>query len=218
MNAPLPRRIPAPWLALLVAALATGCAGMLPKPPPAPPAFYALDSAPALSAGAAALTARTAATLVVDRPHAAAGFDSSRIVYQRAAHRLETYAHSEWVDAPARMLAPLLVSALQRSGGFGHVVSAPTPASGDLRLDTEVVQLTQVFGAGPSQIRLTLRATLVDQATRRVLAWREFDVTEPAPSDDAPGGVAAANRAVQAVLQALVAWCGDAAAPWRPPR
>lgn len=217
MNAITPNRSTAPWLALLVVALCSGCAGVLPKPPPAPPAFYALDTGPALPA-AAATTVRTAATLVVDRPHAAAGFDSSRIVYQRAAHRLETYAHSEWVDTPARMLAPLLVAALQRSGRFGQVVSAPTPASGDVRLDTEVVRLTQVFGAGPSQVRLAVRATLVDQATRRVLAWREFEVTEPATSDDAPGGVAAANRAVQVVLQALVDWCADAAGPWRPPR
>jgi len=115
------------------------------------------------------------------------------------------------------MLAPLLVAALQQAGAFRAVVPAPTSAAGDLRLDTELVRLQQVFGGGPSHVRLTLRATLVDQVSRRVLAWREFDVTEPASSEDAAGGVAAANRAVQTMLQALSTWCADAAGPWRPP-
>ena len=39
--------------------------------------------------------------------------------------------------------------------------------------------------------------------TRRVLAWQEFEAIEPADSEDAYGGVLAANRAVQKVVDQL---------------
>ena len=68
----------------------------------------------------------TAPTLVVHPPHAAAGYDSPRIVYTREPHRLDYYAHSEWVDTPARMLTPLIVAAVVRGGALHAVV--PTPS------------------------------------------------------------------------------------------
>ena len=55
---------------------------------------------------------------------------------------------------------------------------------------------------------------MVDNATRRVLAWREFDETVAAGSDDPPGGVLAAHRAVQAVLGPLANFCAEAAGGW----
>ena len=51
--------------------------------------------------------------------------------------------------------------------------------------------------------RVTLRATLVEDRSRRVLAWREFDTVIPAATDDPYGGVTAASAAVQEALQQL---------------
>jgi len=146
-------------------------------------------------------------TLIVNPPHAAAGFDSGRIIYVRQAHKLEYFSHSEWVDPPARMLAPLLVGALTKSGAFRAVALSPSAAAGDLRLDTEIVRLQHEFGSSPSRVRFTLRAYLVDVKTRHVLASREFDATVPAASEDPYGGVVAANLAVQATLAALADFC-----------
>jgi hypothetical protein len=66
-------------------------------------------------------------------------------------------------------------------------------------------------------VRFTLRAYIVDNTTRRVLAWREFDETFAAASEDPYGGVVAANRAVQSVLEQLASFCAEAAANWHPP-
>ena len=96
--------------------------------------------------------AAAAPTLIVNPPHAAAGFDSPRIIYVREAHKLEYFAHSEWVDPPARMLAPLLVAAVENSGAFRAVVLTPSAAAGDLRLDTEIIRLQHEF-AGPAEPR-----------------------------------------------------------------
>ena len=198
--------------AAVLLALAGGCSALLPKPT-LPPAHYALaGAAPALRATGTSPSTRPAAglTLLVDPPRAAAGFDSRRIVYTREPHRLEAFGHSEWVDTPARMLAPLIVSAVDNSGAFRVVVPATTAAAGDLRLDTEIVRLQQEFGGAPSRVRFTLRATLVDLTTRRVLAWREFDQSVASASEDPQGGVSAANRVVRSVLDELAAFCSEA--------
>ena len=172
---------------------------------PTPPAtFYALDNLPSALRAPAPVDAPT---LLINPPRAAAGFDSQRIIYLREPHRLDYFAHSEWVDPPPRMLGPLLVAALQNTGAFHAVVLMPSTATGQVRLDTEILRLQHEFLGHPSRARFTLRATLVDDKTRRVLGWREFDQSVAATGDDPAGGVAAANRAVQAVLQEVADFC-----------
>jgi len=45
-----------------------------------------------------------------------------------------------------------------------------------------------------------------------VLASREFEAVAAAPSEDAYGGVMAANEAVRSVLESLAAFCVETAA------
>ena len=173
------------------------------------PTSAAQPAQPASAASAASVAKLAAATLIVNPPRAAAGFDSQRIIYLREAYKLEYFANSEWVDPPSRMLGTLLVSALQATGGFRAVVLAPGTAVGEIRLETEIIRLQQDFQTRPSRAQFTLRATLLDDKTRRVLAWREFDASVPAPTDDPYGGVLAANLAVQAVLKEMVGFCEE---------
>lgn len=210
-------------LAAAAAAWATGgCSALRPKAE-RPPAFYALDGAPRAGPEATARpTALPAAglTLIVSTPQAAAGFDGPHMVYLRQAHQLEHFAHSHWVDTPARMLAPLIAEALAPGTGIGTGIRTAVPSAtggaGELRLDTEIVRLQHDFSQQPSRVRFTLRATLMDNLTRRVLALHEFDETVMATTDDPYGGVIASNRAVQAVLQGLAGFCNQAAATWQP--
>lgn len=193
--------------------LASGCAAIRQTASSAPSVFYSLDATP----WATVARVRPAApTLVVNAPRAAAGFDSPRIIYLRQPHTFEYFAHSEWIDTPARMLFPLLVAAVENSGAFGAVVQAPSSASGDLRLDTEIVQLQHEFQERPSRVRFTLRGYLVEDASRRVIASREFEAVAPAPSETPYGGVIAANQAVRSVLEQLAAFCAESAENWRP--
>jgi cholesterol transport system auxiliary component len=176
--------------------------------------FYMLDSVQTgtrseVKAGAPASNA--AQTLIINPPYAAAGYDSQRIIYTRDAHKLEYFAHSEWVDPPARMVAPLLVAAVESTGAFRAVIRGPSAAAGDLRLDTEIIRLQHEFQTQPSRVRFTLRAYVVNEKTRRVVAQREFDTAVPAASEDPYGGVVAANRAVQIVLESLAGFCAETA-------
>lgn len=201
-------------LLLAVVVAGAGCSTLLPKQA-TPSSFYTLDAVEAPAAAVVPAAAASSPTLVIAAPQAAAGFDTRRIVYLRRAQQLEHFAQAEWVDTPARMLAPLVVAALARQGSFGAVLASPGPALGDLRLDTTLVRLQHDFTSTPSRVRLTLRATLIEVATRRVIAVREFDASEPSASEDAYGGVAAAHRVVQRQLQTLAQFSADAARGWR---
>ncbi len=159
------------------------------------------------------MPSESAPTLIVNPPHAAAGFDSKHMVYMRETHKLEYFAHHEWIDTPARMLAPLMVAALESSGHFRAVVLTPSAASGEMILDTEIVRLTHDFSVSPSRVHLTLHAVMVASATRRVLGWRELDATVASSSEDPAGGVIAANRAVEQLLEQLTKFCVETAQP-----
>jgi cholesterol transport system auxiliary component len=145
--------------------------------------------------------------LAISEPQARPGFDSTQIAYVQKSHELNYFVTSRWVATPARMLAPLLVQAMEQTQGFRTVVPTPSAVPADIRLDTELVRLQQDFSTRPSRVQLTLRAQLIDVRGKRVLAVKQFDDAENAASEDAYGGVAAANRLLQRVLGQLASFC-----------
>jgi cholesterol transport system auxiliary component len=198
-------------LAACAAALAllASCGSLLPPPVP-PPATYALERIAALqkrAAGAPKAAPASALTLLVSAPQAAPGYDSHRMAYTQETHQLAYFARNEWIDTPARMLAPLIVATLQDELAFFAVLQAPSMALTDLQLDTTVLRLQQNFNTQPSTVTFSLRASLTHIKTRRVLAWREFEHTVPAQANTPQAGVVAANLAVQATLVDLAAFC-----------
>jgi cholesterol transport system auxiliary component len=200
----------AAWIACILTAslliLLGGCAALRPIPE-APPAFFSLDQATNAGPPAGVQAPDAGATLVVNPPNGSAGFDSQHIIFLRQPHRLEYFAQSEWIDTPARMLGPLIVAAIERQGAFRAVVLAPRSVTGDLELDTEILRLQHEFLEHPSRVHFTLRATLVDTNSQRVLAVDEFDIFTIAPTEDPYGGVLAASQAVTDVLKELASFC-----------
>ena len=185
--------------------LISACSSLLPAPTPTS-TFYSLDDAlPARPVSTQ--PAANAPVVIVTPPRAAPGFDRPRMVYVKQPHRIEYFAQNQWVEAPQRMLAPLIVSTLDRSGKFRAVLQTPSVAAGQIRLETEVVRLQHEFIGSPSQVRFTLRAHVLDDATRGLLGTREFEAVVVAPSADPYGGVVAANQAVAKVLAELADFC-----------
>lgn len=193
--------------------LVCGCAALRPEPLPQP-TFYSLDNVRTVARTLSPAPA-SAPTLIISPTQAAAGFGSQRIIYVRQPHKPEYYAYSEWVDTPARMLAPLILTAIEHSRAFRAVIQMPSPATGELRLDTEVMRLQHEFLSQPSRVRFTLRAYIVNSVTRRVLASREFEALVAATSEDPYGGVVAANQAVSTVLEELAIFCAETVASIR---
>ena len=161
---------------------------------------YLLDTAVAPPSAAQVEGAKI---LLVNTPTAQPGYDTADIAYSRAPLAVEYYTQSQWADTPARMLAPLVVQALETTGAFKAVVTPPTPALDDVRLDLDIIRLQQDFLSQPSQAQLLVRARLFDVNRGQVLATQLFETSAPAPSEDAYGGVQAANAAVEQFLAQL---------------
>jgi cholesterol transport system auxiliary component len=199
-------RYPAVHAAMLLGCVVfiAGCAGL--QPPRAEEInVYVLDAA----LPAAPRTARNNLVLVVSAPRAQPGYDTPQMVYVSQQHELGFFARNRWADVPARMLAPLMVQALEDAAGFGTVVQAPTVVTGDLRLETELIRLQHEFLAKPSRARIVLRAQLIDVRERRVRATRQFEEMEAATTETPYGGVVAANRALERVLSQLAEFCAS---------
>lgn len=185
--------------------LLAGCTGFS-APQVTSQAIYVLEAQPA------AMTARVTRNLVlaVGLPQARPGFDTPQIAYVRQPHELNYFVTSRWADTPARMLEPLLVQAMEQTGSFRAVVRAQDAVRADVRLDTELIRLRHDFATKPSRVQLTLRAQLIDVRGQRVLAAKQFDDVEFAATDDAYGGVTAANRLLQRMLGQLADFCVSA--------
>jgi len=189
-------------LALLALTLA-GCS-LLAPPGAAPPSLFTL--APGLESVAPRDLA--AQTIEIAPPGARPGFEGSRMAYVTRPYEIQFFARHQWVEPPARMLAPLLGEALERDGRFRAAQSGESVSSA-LRLETEIVALQQEFTAHPSQVRFALRARLLAGLEHRILATAAFEAVEPSPSEDPYGGVIAANRAVARVLDEVAKWCAE---------
>lgn len=144
--------------------------------------------------------------LLLSAPQAEAGFDTPRMVYLTRAHEVSYYATNRWAETPARMIGTLLVQSLEKSGLWRVVVPIPSSVRGDYRLDTQGLVLQQEFLQRPSQVRLGFRLQLVGLREQVIVGTRRFEVVENAPTDDAYGGVLAANRAVATLLDQVAVW------------
>jgi cholesterol transport system auxiliary component len=144
--------------------------------------------------------------LLVSQPQAEPGFETPRMVYVKRPYELEYFAANQWADTPARMFTPLLVQALSQSGAWRDVVLLPSSVTGDLRLDSYGFALQQEFLQQPSRVRVTSRAQLVDLKQSTIVGMQTFEAIELAPSENAYGGVLAANRAVAALLDQMASW------------
>jgi cholesterol transport system auxiliary component len=191
-------------LGLLAVLFVSGCS-VLPKPAPEAIDTYVLEYTPDAPAGAG--TDRELPVLIVTTPRAHGGYDTARIAYMQQTYGLRYYTRSRWADTPAHMLAPLIADAMQATGNMQALYATPGSITADQRLDTELIRFHQDFRRQPSEVRVSLRAHLVDLSSNRVIGTRQLDVRTVAETDDAYGGVVAANKAVQQLLDELTRFC-----------
>lgn len=190
---------------MMVAYAATAC--VLPQAADTPIHTFVLTYEGA-DRGANGRTVQASAqtVLVVGVPQAVTGFEQPRMAYVQRPLEVSYYATHVWIDAPSRMLTPLLLRSLETTGLWRVVVSMPTTLRGDYQLDIAGLMIQQEFLQQPSRTRVQLRAQLTDVKAQRVMGARSFEALEPAATNDAYGGVLAANRAVATVLTVVNEW------------
>lgn len=206
MNSNGIRRMSCQAIKLLAPLLLLAACTSLPEPKGVSPNIYMLEAGPAIPAA----QVKRDLVLSVSVPRALPGFDTPQMAYVQQPYELNYFVTSRWADTPAHMLEPLIAQAMLQTQSFRAVVQTAGAIPADVRLAVQLVRLQQDFTTRPSRERLTLRAQLIDVRGGRLLAAQQFDEYENAASEDAYGGVTAANRLVQRVLVKLAEFCVNA--------
>lgn len=140
-------------------------------------------------------------TLRVATVESAGGYDTPRMAYVRSEGELEYFAHHRWAEPPGAMLMPLLVTALERTGGFAAILTPSSRATGDRLLETQLLVFRSEFANDThAAFHATLRATVVASGTGSVLGARTFDAVEPMDEASPGAGAKAAQRAVDRIV------------------
>ena len=189
-------------VALLSVALA-GCVNFGEKSNTPAVVYYVLnDSTP--PAEPAPLRAGAPTLLVLDTT-TGSFYDTDQLVFSRSAGTRGQYQFARWTERPGKRFADLMRARLDRQGAW-NVSAAGGYVRGEVMLDTELVEFYHDAASEPGQVRLVLRAELVDLKQRTLLGRRVFEQQVPLTSYDAAGAAQASNLAVSRALDDLAAW------------
>ncbi len=192
--------------ALVLAALSlllTGCINLGEKTKIPAVVYYVLND-PVPATDPAPLRADAQTLLVLDTT-TGSYYDTDQLVFSRSAGTRGQYQFARWTERPGKRFADLMRTRLDRQGAW-NVSAAGGYVRGDMLLDTELVEFYHDAASEPGQMRLVLRAELVDLKQRALLGRSVFEQQVPLTTYDAAGAAQAANLAVSRALDELSAW------------
>ena len=144
-------------------------------------------------------------TLLVPDTTTSGFYDTDQLVFSRSAGTRGQYQFARWTERPGKRFADLMRARLDQHSAR-QVSAAGGYVRGDLLLDTELIEFYHDAASEPGQVRLELRAELVDLKQRSLLGRRTFEQKVPLATFDAPGAAQASSLAVSRVLDDLSAW------------
>ena len=169
-----------------------------------PAMVYFVLNDPVPTADPAPLRADAPTLLVLDTT-TGSFYDTDQIVFSRSAGTRGQYQFARWTERPGKRFADLLRARLDRQGAW-NVSASGGYVRGDMLLDTELVEFYHDAASEPGQMRLVLRAELVDLKQRTLLGRHVFEQQVPVATYDAAGATQAANLAASRALDDLSAW------------
>ncbi len=191
------------YVLLVLASLLTGCVNVGNRSEMPAVVYYVLnDAVPA--AVSKPVRAEAPVLLVLDTA-TGSFYDTDQLIFSRSAGTRGQYQFARWTERPGKRFAELMRARLDRRGSW-NVSAAGGYVRGDVLLDTELVEFYHDAVSQPGQVRLVLRAELVDLKQRKLLGRRVFEQQAALASFDAAGAAQASSQAVSRVLDELTAW------------
>jgi cholesterol transport system auxiliary component len=161
-----------------------------------------------------------AVALLVAPVRSPSWLDSPAIVYRFAfaePQRPRAYVASRWAAPPAALLTQRLRARFTAASGTG-IVTGAEGARADYALYVELEDFSQLFDTpDSSRVAVRVRASLVDLASRSLLAQRGFALERAAPAADAAGAARGLAQASDELIERILDWAKErlAAAPTR---
>ena len=198
-------------LAVLASSLLTACMSLgLGGDTPAQTQYLLTDAA-------AATVARrgepVVVALLIQPTSSDAAADTVAIAYSRRQNEFAYYQFATWTERPLRQIPRLLQQRLEARGVAEAVGVIGEPLRTDWLLTVAIDSLHHDVSAPPGQARVALTAELFDRRNRTRLARRQFSVSVPTASADAPAATAAISQALSQVFDDLVPWLEAALPP-----
>jgi len=159
---------------------------------------YMIDKVPCVAPQSRANT-----TLLVLLPDTQARYNTSLMAYTICPYQIDYFVKNQWAETPAQMLTPLMVQTLQNTHRFKVVSSSGDYGQYDFILNSQLIELVQVFSCNCSYVRLKINVQWVNAVSNKLVGSKQFCLIEPAPCPTPYGGVIAANRATQRFLEQL---------------
>jgi cholesterol transport system auxiliary component len=144
-------------------------------------------------------------TLVVLDAHASSFYDSDQLVFSRTPGTRGQYQFARWAERPGKRLGELMRARIDAQGAW-QVSQGGGYVRGDRLLDTALLEFYHDASTRPGEVRLVLRAELVDLTARQVIGRHVFEQRAPLDHYDAAGAAKASAVAVGRLLDDLVAW------------
>jgi cholesterol transport system auxiliary component len=193
---------------VLAAGLLAGCISIGPGDP-TPLTWYELSAAPP-----AETAPRTVPSgLWVDAVPGSEFYEAASIAFSRAPGQRAYYRFASWTEPVANRLARLVERDLRARKAFLDVATIGDGARADLYLRLVVDDFFHDAVVEPGTVRVAFSAELVDTASRRRIARKEFRRAAPVAEANAASAVAAFDVAVAGALEELAAWLANVSAP-----
>jgi cholesterol transport system auxiliary component len=143
------------------------------------------------------------ATLLVLEPETTPAYATTQMAYSTQTYQIAYFTKNDWAETPAQMIQPLIVQTLRNTHYFSEVLAPPDFGRHNFVLHSEILELKQDFTSEPAMLQLTMRISLIRDATNQVVATKELSVSQPMSGRDPYAGVVAANEALPKLLRGL---------------
>lgn len=147
------------------------------------------------------------AALKLSSTRSIASLASTQLYYLKETSHIDAYLYSRWSDTPSSMIDRSLYTSMQNQHLFETLIPATSSATADLILESDLNAFYHRFldnSTSEGFIDITYR--LIDQKTKKTIASKRFIATQPAPSANAKGGVAALGTATHNLSNQCIAW------------
>lgn len=110
--------------------------------------------------------------IVVEKPIAPAGIDSSRIALARTSYQLEYFAQSAWVDNAPAMVQTLLIESFENTGKIVGVGRDAIGLRPDYLVKTDLREFQALYGVEgePPTVWVRMTAKVVKMPDRRIIS------------------------------------------------
>ncbi|WP_050463515.1 ABC-type transport auxiliary lipoprotein family protein [Herbaspirillum autotrophicum] len=174
-----------------------------------PVAIYRLPATPAAartSTGNAIDGAAGARSLRILTPYGSRAVDSERILVLPQNNLVQSYAGARWSDPAPVLLRNRLLQAFTADGRIRYLSSDDSNVLTDQELGGDLLAFQSEYRNGAPTVNIQFNARLIDSASRRIIAVRSFNVSQPVSGVQTPQVVDAFGQASDVLAADVISW------------